>query len=166
DVAAAFELDEPAMPPREIVSGLFHGGAAAGPALQAPPERAGAAQGGGRPAAFRDEPTPAPLPDSPVTPEPFGHSRGGPPPPAEDLAPKRTTTGRTTRPFAREPHTQLWQKLLRAARDARASDLHIVAARPPLHRVAGQIVAQGDALDPLVVEDMVLSRVPSRLAPA
>ena len=93
-------------------------------------------------------------------------ARRRPPPPAEDLAPKRTTTGRTTRPFAREPHTQLWQKLLRAARDARASDLHIVAARPPLHRVAGQIVAQGDALDPLVVEDMVLSRVPSRLAPA
>jgi twitching motility protein PilT len=84
--------------------------------------------------------------------------------PAPPARPARSTTGRTTRPFAREPHTAVFRKLLRAAREAGASDLHLVADRPPLLRVLGQVTPRGDALEARVVEDMILSRVPSRLA--
>ena len=151
DVAAAFELDEPALHAHDLAP---HG------------DRAGEAQGAGPPAPYPDEPGGAPpLARRPgATPEPFAPSQRRPQPALEELAPKRTSSGRTTRPFARDPHTLVWQKLLRAARDVCATDLHLVAGRPPLYRIAGQIVAQGEVLDPLVVEDMILSRVPSRLA--
>ena len=39
-----------------------------------------------------------------------------------------------------------------------------VAARPPLARIGGQLVASGDPLDPAFVEAMVLPHVPERLA--
>ena len=71
--------------------------------------------------------------------------------------------GRSTRPFGREAPPELFRTLLRAARELGASDLHLVSGRPPLMRVGGQIVAQGDALDGTLVKDMVLPRVPGRL---
>jgi twitching motility protein PilT len=75
----------------------------------------------------------------------------------------RRNSGRTTRPFAREPYTTVFRQMLRMARELRASDLHIIAGRPPLVRVAGQLVPRGEPLDPQVVEDMILCRVPGRL---
>lgn len=72
--------------------------------------------------------------------------------------------GRTTQPFARESHTPVLRFLLRTAREYDASDLHLVAGRPAMVRVVGQILPLGDApLDPGLVEDMWLSRVPRRL---
>ncbi|WP_437730685.1 type IV pilus twitching motility protein PilT [Sorangium sp. So ce1335] len=56
--------------------------------------------------------------------------------------------------------------LLAMARDQGASDLHLVAGRPPLLRVAGELVPRGDPLDPASVESLLLPRVPARLAPA
>jgi twitching motility protein PilT len=129
--------------------------------------------------ALTPPPGPSPVVDSPsdkrpeatrpVTPvgeltEPFAFSSRTPSLPAPDRRFGRTASGRTTRPFARDPHTPELRRLLRAARESGASDLHIVAGRPPAVRIAGQVVPRGEALDPQVVEDMMLSRVPSRLA--
>ena len=49
------------------------------------------------------------------------------------------------------------------ARRRGASDLHIVAARPPLYRVAGELLPQGDALEPAEAEKMLTAIVPARL---
>jgi twitching motility protein PilT len=78
--------------------------------------------------------------------------------------PRRPSVGRTTRPFARDPRDSDFRRLLRGAREAWASDLHLVSGRPPLVRVAGQLVAQGDPLDPRMLEDMLVCRIPARLA--
>lgn len=83
------------------------------------------------------------------------------PPPRQPRAP----SGRTTRPFALDPHTPELRALMAAARGAGASDLHVIAARAPLLRVAGQIVEQGEPVGAQVVEEMWLSRIPPRLWP-
>ncbi|APR79450.1 Twitching motility protein PilT [Minicystis rosea] len=74
------------------------------------------------------------------------------PPPAASaapsLAPKRGDAFRT---------------LLQAAREAGGSDLHLIAGRPPLLRIAGQLVPHGEPLDPRLVEDMMRPRIPPRL---
>jgi twitching motility protein PilT len=128
------------------------------------------------PAAALPPPLPAQAPIGELT-EPFAMSarsadltgarylgESTPPPQPVAVGPGRTASGRTTRPFARDPHTPEMRRLLRLAREAGASDLHLVAGRPPLVRVAGQVVARGEPLDPALVEDMMLSRVPARLA--
>jgi twitching motility protein PilT len=55
--------------------------------------------------------------------------------------------------------------LLANARDAKASDLHIIAGRPPLYRVAGELRATGPVVTADHVERMVLPLVPDRLVP-
>ena len=82
---------------------------------------------------------------------------------AAEVRPARTASGRTTRPFARDPHQPIFRKLLWVARNAGASDLHVVAGCAPLLRVGGQVAPRGEPLDAQLVEDMILSRVPSRL---
>ena len=52
---------------------------------------------------------------------------------------------------------------LAEARQHAATDLHIVATRPPLFRIAGELVPMGEPLDPQTVEAMLLATVPSRL---
>lgn len=101
--------------------------------------------------------------------EPFAMPLRAPDPspayqPSPTPPPHRPGTGRTTRPFARDPHTPVFRKMLRHARDIGASDLHLVAGRPAIHRVAGQVLPEGDPLEAGLVEDVLLSRVPSRLA--
>jgi twitching motility protein PilT len=54
--------------------------------------------------------------------------------------------------------------LLEQARAAKASDLHIVAGRPPLFRVAGELKPRGNAIAVEAVQRMVLPLVPRRLA--
>ncbi|MEO7092779.1 MAG: PilT/PilU family type 4a pilus ATPase, partial [Polyangiales bacterium] len=53
--------------------------------------------------------------------------------------------------------------LLQRARKRGASDLHIVAGRPPLYRIAGELVPEGSAITPEVAETMLRARVPERL---
>lgn len=53
--------------------------------------------------------------------------------------------------------------LLIDARKRGASDLHVIAERPPLVRIAGELAAQGDPLDPDRVELMLMPLVPPRL---
>lgn len=54
-------------------------------------------------------------------------------------------------------------ELLAAARSSSASDLHIVADRPALFRVAGELTTRGDAIPPERVEAMLLPLIPERL---
>jgi twitching motility protein PilT len=54
--------------------------------------------------------------------------------------------------------------LFEQARGAQASDLHLVAGRPPLFRVGGELRPRGDVIGPEALERMVLSIVPRRLA--
>jgi twitching motility protein PilT len=53
--------------------------------------------------------------------------------------------------------------MLAAARDARASDLHLVAGRPMLLRIAGELSPRGAAIDAAAVESMIRPIVPERL---
>jgi twitching motility protein PilT len=53
--------------------------------------------------------------------------------------------------------------LLSRARRRSASDLHIVAERPALQRIVGQLVTEGAPLEAAAVERMLLSIVPTRL---
>jgi twitching motility protein PilT len=53
--------------------------------------------------------------------------------------------------------------LLETARQRLASDLHVISGRPPLLRIAGDLIPVGQPLPPAVVEEMLLTRVPARL---
>jgi twitching motility protein PilT len=54
-------------------------------------------------------------------------------------------------------------ELLYAARQAEASDLHLVAGRPTLVRVAGELVARGAPIDEATVDKMLEAVVPEAL---
>jgi twitching motility protein PilT len=54
----------------------------------------------------------------------------------------------------------LLDAMLARARDARASDLHLVATRPPLVRVAGELAPEGTPLDPAALEAMLMPLIP------
>jgi twitching motility protein PilT len=55
------------------------------------------------------------------------------------------------------------RSLMQEARRLLASDLHVVAGRPALFRIAGDLQPLGDVLDAPTVEKMLLERVPARL---
>ncbi len=59
-----------------------------------------------------------------------------------------------------------FKELLLTARALRASDLHLVAGRPPAYRIAGELTARGEAIDAQRLSQMVLPRVPPRLLAA
>jgi twitching motility protein PilT len=52
---------------------------------------------------------------------------------------------------------------LAAAREARASDLHVVAGRPLLLRIAGELVARGTPIDEGTVQQLIEPLVPERV---
>jgi twitching motility protein PilT len=54
--------------------------------------------------------------------------------------------------------------LLEQARGARASDLHIVAGRPPLFRIGGELQPRGSVIVAEAVQRMLLPLVPKRLS--
>jgi twitching motility protein PilT len=54
------------------------------------------------------------------------------------------------------------EEMLAIARATGASDLHVVAERPLLLRIAGELTPRGDALSAAAVEAAVMSRVPMR----
>ncbi|RKG87033.1 type IV pilus twitching motility protein PilT [Corallococcus terminator] len=55
--------------------------------------------------------------------------------------------------------------LLEQARSMFASDLHVVAGRPPLFRLAGELQPQDTPLSPEMVERLLLPIIPERLRP-
>jgi twitching motility protein PilT len=56
--------------------------------------------------------------------------------------------------------------LLATAREAGASDLHVVAGRPMLIRLAGELTPRGPPLEEAAVEEVLVAAVPDRLWPA
>lgn len=61
--------------------------------------------------------------------------------------------------------TEVFDQLLEQARASRASDLHLVAERPGLLRIAGEIVHASSPIPARAVEKIVMPLVPPRLAP-
>lgn len=59
--------------------------------------------------------------------------------------------------------SDLLDELFGRARQASASDLHVVADRPAMLRVAGELVPLGDALAAARAEELILPRVPPGL---
>lgn len=57
-------------------------------------------------------------------------------------------------------------RLLVEARKAHASDLQLVACRPPLFRVGGELFSIGDPVEAAALEAMLVDHVPPRLRPA
>ena len=55
------------------------------------------------------------------------------------------------------------EPLLKTARTAGATDLHVVAGRPLLLRVAGELLPKGDRLEVRVIEKLLLGCIPERL---
>jgi twitching motility protein PilT len=53
--------------------------------------------------------------------------------------------------------------LLGKTRELRASDVHVLANRPPMLRVAGELVIAGEPLDDATTEKLLLARVPPAL---
>jgi twitching motility protein PilT len=58
---------------------------------------------------------------------------------------------------------RLFDRLLGEARERNASDLHIVASRPSLFRVAGELVPVGPPIDAGQAEETLLATIPARL---
>ena len=63
------------------------------------------------------------------------------------------------------PHREnlLFDRLLAEARQKNASDLHVVATRPSLFRVAGELLPVGPAIDAGEAEEILLATIPARL---
>ncbi|XXF77396.1 PilT/PilU family type 4a pilus ATPase [Myxococcaceae bacterium GXIMD 01537] len=122
---------------------------AAAPVSAAP---AAAAQARAATAAPARPGTPAAAPSAPAAPAPT---------PAVTAAPDPSFMQN----FPRVPPQQQLPWLLEEARRQAASDVHIVAGRPPLFRIAGELRPQGDALPPEVVERLLQGHVPARLQP-
>ncbi|EAU69037.1 twitching motility protein, putative [Stigmatella aurantiaca DW4/3-1] len=69
---------------------------------------------------------------------------------------------------AAPPRVEFWKdlpSLMEEARRLGASDLHVVAGRPALFRVASELRPEGEVLSPEKVEQMLLPQVPARLRP-
>lgn len=78
-------------------------------------------------------------------------------------APEPRPVARPSRPSTGTGAWQVLAGLLEEARGLSASDVHVVAGRPPLFRLAGDLVPQGEALDEDAVEGLLLPVVPERL---
>ncbi len=65
-----------------------------------------------------------------------------------------------SRPVLPSFRGDLLDDLLRSALELRASDLHVIADRPALLRLAGELVPQGQPISATAVENIVLPRVP------
>lgn len=84
------------------------------------------------------------------------------PPPDEEPAPE---VPKGPRIVVRPESAKDIGMLLEDARQVGASDLHVIAGRPPLFRLVGELLPHGDPLPPEVVETMLLPHVPARLRP-
>jgi twitching motility protein PilT len=89
-------------------------------------------------------------------------------PRAVAAAPRREIA-EVAEPEMEEPHWPIGgeddrlKRLLLLAVQRRASDLHVVAERPPMLRIAGALEPQGEALPSELVKRMLMPRVPRRM---
>ena len=68
----------------------------------------------------------------------------------------------TMRSSGGPPRPPELESLLRVAVETHASDLHLVNGRPPLYRIAFELVPKGEPLSDALVDKIVLSCVPAR----
>ncbi|WP_375768265.1 PilT/PilU family type 4a pilus ATPase [Archangium gephyra] len=101
------------------------------------------------------------LPAERTTPEPAAPPTELPPPDPEPVAEVPQGPRLVVRPESASNLTML----LEDARTVGASDLHVVAGRPPLFRLVGELLPHGEPLPPETVETMLLPHVPARLRP-
>jgi twitching motility protein PilT len=149
--------------------------------LRTEPQPAGAPPPGARPAAPAASPAsppaaaaprptqPAPPPAAARGPAPKPATAPEPQPPAPaaptPAAPAAEASPRASRIVVRFESTFDLTVLLEDARNAGASDLHVIAGRPPLFRIVGELLAQGEPFPAETVESMLLPHVPARLRP-
>lgn len=121
-------------------------------------------------AALIPEPPPAQAAPPPRAPEPASRAqvpravpRALPEPPKLAPEPQPAVVERRVRPQidVHQGPTNLLSALLKAARSERASDLHILADRPPNLRIAGDLVPVAEPLPEKLVEQMLLALVPA-----
>jgi twitching motility protein PilT len=86
-------------------------------------------------------------------------------PPATPVAKRSSAPPRRVDVGPRASFDPRLESLLAEARNRGASDLHLVATRPALYRVAGELVPSGNPLEPGDLQAMVLAAVPARLLP-
>jgi twitching motility protein PilT len=130
------------------------------PSVQPPPAQAYAPPPPPAAAVYRPPPpVSAPIPTvQPPAPPVSAPMPSVQPPPAAPAA--RTVAPRTRPDFWRD-----LPALLEEARRVGASDLHVVAGRPALFRVAGELKPEGEVLAAGKVEPWLLSEMPERLRP-
>ncbi|WNG40587.1 PilT/PilU family type 4a pilus ATPase [Archangium violaceum] len=154
-----------------VVRNELQGARAPAPAAPAPHTSPPAA-----PPATPTTSRPAPAPGSPLprtakagmqilpaernTPEPPPAPE--PPPPAAEPAPEAP---QGLRIVVRPESARDLAMLLEDARAVGASDLHVIAGRPPLFRIVGELLPHGEPLPPETVETLLLPHVPERLRP-
>ncbi|QRK09978.1 PilT/PilU family type 4a pilus ATPase [Archangium violaceum] len=97
--------------------------------------------------AERNTPEPPPAPEPPPPAEPAPEAPQGP------------------RIVVRPESASDLMMLLEDARGVGASDLHVIAGRPPLFRIVGELLPHGEPIPPETVETMLLPHVPARLRP-
>jgi twitching motility protein PilT len=101
---------------------------------------------------------PQPLPDTPKDGRPHIHVKGGPSHGRASWQPEADTQPAMTAVLDEE-----FVALLEQARASKASDLHLVAGRPPLFRIGGELRPKGNAVVGEAVERMILPLIPKRL---
>lgn len=131
------------------------------PLFSSGPPSAGAASLPGTSASMSAAPqiiVPAPSVAMPATSSIPPPPSQAPPPAASSLA----VSAPAAAPPKASPISEALESALSMARAARASDLHIIAERPLLLRVAGDLTPRGDVLSAAVVETILLPQVPER----
>ena len=111
--------------------------------------------------------------DSDIRPTPMLGKREVPPPlrdepsPATPIVPYdlEAPPNATASPKTQANEAATFDRLVATARAEGASDLHVVADRPPLMRVGGELSPRGNVLDARAVERMIGAVVPDRLRP-
>jgi twitching motility protein PilT len=120
---------------------------------------------GSLPAASKAPAKPSPLPDRPPPSREMEMTFDLGPGPELEL--ETNAAFNVPRPKSGAPLRQgpLFDCLLAEAREKNASDLHIVATRPSLFRVAGELLPVGPPIDAGEAEEILLAIIPARLRP-
>ncbi|MDP9002296.1 MAG: twitching motility protein, partial [Myxococcota bacterium] len=135
----------------------------------------------------KGRPSPTGAVEHPTARHPPAGSRSNPPPPRNVAAPLAAVRPPSTPPPAvrqgrapseptmraavvplrvgPQPDIAALDELLATARQASASDMHIVAGRPMLLRIAGELLARGAPIEEAVVQATILPAVPERVRP-
>ncbi|OJT19566.1 twitching motility protein [Archangium sp. Cb G35] len=134
---------------------------AGAPAPRPPAPAATPAPSASRPASPKPSKGVQILPTEKQTPAPAAPPAEPPPPAPEPVAEVPQGPRLVVRPESARNLTML----LEDARTVGASDLHVVAGRPPLFRLVGELLPHGDPLPPETVETMLRPHIPERLRP-